>query len=142
MNLEEIMQLQMNPTVAVSRMEFNNTNELSMSPSVSISRIRLEDLVEVQMNPTVLIPRMEMPSSTEVRKPQGIEQEDMIRLTIVQKFERKCAICLSEFEDGDDLRCLIRCSHVFHVKCVNEWLKENKRCPMCRQFLKQEEESV
>jgi len=141
-NLEELAQVPMNPSVVVPRIEFNNMDELPMNPSVSMSRIRIDDMREVQMSPTVLLSRLEIPANIDARKPKGMEKDDMIKLTIVQKFERKCAICLTEFEDGEDLRCLIRCTHVFHVKCVDEWLKDNKRCPMCRQFLRKEEEPL
>lgn len=44
----------------------------------------------------------------------------------------QCGICLMEYERGDVLRTL-PCLHVFHAKCVDHWLKQNARCPECRQ---------
>ena len=43
----------------------------------------------------------------------------------------KCTICLSEFEDSEDVRRL-PCMHLFHTACVDQWLSSNKRCPICR----------
>ena len=43
----------------------------------------------------------------------------------------KCTICLSEFEVDEDVRRL-PCFHLFHVECVDQWLGQNKRCPICR----------
>lgn len=43
----------------------------------------------------------------------------------------KCTICLCEFEDEEDVRRL-PCMHLFHVPCVDQWLGQNKRCPICR----------
>lgn len=43
----------------------------------------------------------------------------------------KCTICLSEFEQEEDVRRL-PCMHLFHVECVDQWLSQNKRCPICR----------
>ncbi|KAL8566460.1 hypothetical protein ACOMHN_015096 [Nucella lapillus] len=43
----------------------------------------------------------------------------------------KCTICLSEFEEGEDVRRL-PCMHLFHMDCVDQWLSTNKNCPICR----------
>lgn len=43
----------------------------------------------------------------------------------------KCTICLSEFEEEEDVRRL-PCMHLFHIECVDQWLATNKRCPICR----------
>ncbi|XP_050397205.2 uncharacterized protein LOC126815552 [Patella vulgata] len=45
--------------------------------------------------------------------------------------QEKCTICLSEFEDGEDVRRL-PCMHLFHIECVDQWLCTNKKCPICR----------
>ncbi|KAF7041316.1 hypothetical protein CFC21_051128 [Triticum aestivum] len=43
-----------------------------------------------------------------------------------------CAVCLTEYADGDDLRWLPRCRHAFHRSCVDEWLRRRPSCPLCR----------
>lgn len=45
---------------------------------------------------------------------------------------RECPICLSEFEEGDELRILPQCMHSFHVACIDMWLYLHPNCPMCR----------
>ena len=45
--------------------------------------------------------------------------------------EEKCTICLCEYTHNDDVRRL-PCMHLFHIDCVDRWLQQNKRCPMCR----------
>ncbi|KAL5569112.1 hypothetical protein UlMin_025687 [Ulmus minor] len=43
-----------------------------------------------------------------------------------------CAVCLSEFEEGEELRTLPGCSHSFHVPCIDMWLYSHSSCPICR----------
>lgn len=45
--------------------------------------------------------------------------------------EEKCTICLSEYNLSEHVRRL-PCMHLFHVHCVDKWLKQSKRCPICR----------
>ncbi|CAL0305908.1 unnamed protein product [Lupinus luteus] len=46
-----------------------------------------------------------------------------------------CAICLSDFIGGDEIRVLPQCGHGFHVSCIDAWLKSHSSCPSCRQIL-------
>ncbi|KAL5986122.1 hypothetical protein ACLOJK_028112 [Asimina triloba] len=43
-----------------------------------------------------------------------------------------CAVCLGEFEDGEWLRLLPVCAHVFHSSCVDAWFQTHSNCPLCR----------
>ncbi|KAK2983273.1 hypothetical protein RJ640_009287 [Escallonia rubra] len=43
-----------------------------------------------------------------------------------------CAICLCEFEEGEELRTLPECAHTFHVPCIDMWLYSHPNCPVCR----------
>lgn len=46
-----------------------------------------------------------------------------------------CAICLMDFSPGEDTRVLPKCSHTFHVGCIDKWLLSQSTCPTCRQPL-------
>ncbi|CAD5335176.1 Zinc finger RING-type [Arabidopsis suecica] len=46
-----------------------------------------------------------------------------------------CAVCLREFTAEDELRLLPKCSHAFHVECIDTWLLTNSTCPLCRDNL-------
>uniref|UniRef100_A0A6N2LJJ7 RING-type E3 ubiquitin transferase n=1 Tax=Salix viminalis TaxID=40686 RepID=A0A6N2LJJ7_SALVM len=43
-----------------------------------------------------------------------------------------CAVCLCEFSGQERLRLLPRCSHAFHIDCIDTWLLSNSTCPLCR----------
>ncbi|XP_022730415.1 RING-H2 finger protein ATL52-like [Durio zibethinus] len=46
--------------------------------------------------------------------------------------EYECAVCLSVFEDGEEVRELPRCKHSFHAPCIDMWLDSHFDCPLCR----------
>ncbi|KAG9144841.1 hypothetical protein Leryth_018979 [Lithospermum erythrorhizon] len=43
-----------------------------------------------------------------------------------------CPICLAEYHPKETLRCLPDCEHCFHAECIDEWLRMNGTCPVCR----------
>lgn len=43
-----------------------------------------------------------------------------------------CPICLSEYQPKEELRTIPECNHYFHADCIDEWLKLNGTCPLCR----------
>ncbi|XP_048426467.1 RING-H2 finger protein ATL70-like [Pyrus x bretschneideri] len=43
-----------------------------------------------------------------------------------------CSICLADYKGNDTLRLLPDCRHVFHLKCVDPWLRLHPTCPVCR----------
>ena len=49
---------------------------------------------------------------------------------------KTCAICLCEFEVGEKV-CALPCDdgHIFHTKCIEQWLDTNRVCPVCRTFI-------
>ncbi|CAN1171725.1 RING-H2 finger protein ATL57, partial [Linum perenne] len=44
----------------------------------------------------------------------------------------ECVICLGEFEEGERVKVIPFCGHVFHVECVDTWLLSHVSCPLCR----------
>ncbi|KAG2725329.1 hypothetical protein I3843_01G060300 [Carya illinoinensis] len=51
-----------------------------------------------------------------------------------------CAVCLYEFEGGEEIRRLRNCRHIFHRNCLDRWMEhDQKTCPLCRtQFVPEE----
>ncbi|CAH2040846.1 unnamed protein product [Thlaspi arvense] len=43
-----------------------------------------------------------------------------------------CSICLADYKGSDTLRLLPDCGHLFHLKCVDPWLRLHPTCPVCR----------
>ncbi|KAK7276988.1 hypothetical protein RIF29_18137 [Crotalaria pallida] len=46
----------------------------------------------------------------------------------------ECCICLAKYKEKEQVRQL-PCSHMFHQKCVDQWLKIISCCPLCKQGL-------
>eukprot|EP01018_Ginkgo_biloba_P013696 Gb_22087 [translate_table: standard] len=46
--------------------------------------------------------------------------------------DTSCSICLSDYKEPEVLRMLPDCRHVFHVPCIDAWLRLHATCPMCR----------
>lgn len=69
-------------------------------------------------------------------QPQGLSAEEIEALN--SSFYRKegasveiCSICYLELATGDEIFKL-QCNHLFHRGCLEEWLKRNSLCPLCR----------
>ncbi|KAL4440787.1 hypothetical protein ABPG74_013768 [Tetrahymena malaccensis] len=68
---------------------------------------------------------------------RGLPQEIIQQIPVVNYTQRlkmiseKCTICISEFEYGEKLKQL-PCKHIYHPECVDNWLKQEKKCPVCK----------
>ncbi|GJN35712.1 hypothetical protein PR202_gb24515 [Eleusine coracana subsp. coracana] len=44
----------------------------------------------------------------------------------------QCVICLGMVQVGEMVRRLPACKHLFHVECIDMWLRSHTTCPICR----------
>ncbi|KAM9169815.1 RING finger protein 148 [Pangshura tecta] len=42
-----------------------------------------------------------------------------------------CVVCLEVYTPKDVVR-ILRCSHIFHRKCIDPWLLKHRTCPVCK----------
>ncbi|PIN15872.1 Anaphase-promoting complex (APC), subunit 11 [Handroanthus impetiginosus] len=74
------------------------------------------------------------------RPPSSGLDESLIKTITVFKYKKgdgliegtECSVCLSEFQENESLRLLPKCSHAFHLPCIDTWLKSHSNCPLCR----------
>jgi len=57
---------------------------------------------------------------------------------VITKEANKCAICLEEYNLRDKDLVVLECKtdHIFHEKCLLEWIRKNDYCPICRGSIK------
>ena len=42
-----------------------------------------------------------------------------------------CPICLDNYKK-DDILNELKCGHKYHNTCIDDWIKNNNNCPLCR----------
>ena len=47
--------------------------------------------------------------------------------------EESCSICFDNFEKRQKIKKLRKCGHEYHSTCLDKWLNDEKRCPMCNE---------
>ncbi|KAJ7297170.1 hypothetical protein O6H91_Y076100 [Diphasiastrum complanatum] len=60
----------------------------------------------------------------------------------IAKHPAGCAVCLSEFQEGEKTRLLPKCGHVFHLECIDIGLFSHSTCPLCRVSLIPESHTI
>ena len=45
--------------------------------------------------------------------------------------KKNCVICLEDFKNGDKAT-ILPCIHLFHTSCIQNWLKTQNCCPICK----------
>ncbi|CAM8897801.1 unnamed protein product [Rhodiola kirilowii] len=86
-------------------------------------------------------PRFRWSSQGGTGQQQPSFESSVIELLPIHKYQKgmksvnddaTCAVCLCDFEDGEELRSLPECLHRFHVQCIDMWLYTHLNCPVCR----------
>jgi Ring finger domain len=46
-----------------------------------------------------------------------------------------CVVCQEDLKDGERVRSLTSCSHIFHAACIEPWFERKRECPLCRKSI-------
>lgn len=55
----------------------------------------------------------------------------LVMNVVDEKHDDNCTICMSPIDRGDVVYDIL-CKHVFHCRCLDEWMHRSRTCPMCR----------
>ena len=55
--------------------------------------------------------------------------------TDTAKSADQCTVCYDNFKYGEKVKELANCKHTYHSKCIDKWLQNEKRCPVCNKMV-------
>ena len=64
---------------------------------------------------------------TPIRKPLILNNKEVKDNELLKE---GCVICLEKYQKKEKVITL-RCNHMFHQTCIEEWFKKGKSCPLC-----------
>mmetsp|Transcript_7506 Transcript_7506/g.16440 ORF Transcript_7506/g.16440 Transcript_7506/m.16440 type:complete len:734 (+) Transcript_7506:116-2317(+) len=99
-----------------------------------------QDDLEIGKGPSesshTTVPTSNGTSTSSSSMPEAPQQVEMAPLEV--EAHAKCAICLEDICNGQQLRPLPKCGHKFHSQCLDQWvsmkvaMNQETRCPTCR----------
>lgn len=121
--------------------ERSSTTEVRESSVEAPARVTSENARQDDINPD----NMNYEELVELGETVGVEKkgisEDLLDQLPTFKYKtgffskkkknEDCVICQMGYSSGDRLTTL-PCQHQYHSKCIREWLKVSKDCPVCK----------
>merc|ERR1712151_996440 len=73
---------------------------------------------------------------TDVKKIEQVMSSSAVdalpRVSDAAFIQDSCVVCLCDMTEGQDIRMLPSCRHLFHMGCLRSWLtSEKSKCPLC-----------
>ncbi|CAN7005289.1 E3 ubiquitin-protein ligase MBR2 isoform X1 [Brassica rapa] len=65
------------------------------------------------------------------------ETDETGAISLKKDDDIKCSICQEEYVDGDEVGTM-PCEHMYHVSCVQQWLRMKNWCPICKTSAEEE----
>ncbi|KAE8722116.1 putative Ubiquitin-like superfamily protein [Hibiscus syriacus] len=107
---------------------------LSCAVGIAVFACFFDRNVQRNNSPTAVLPQP-MVSATGLDESTIESYEKMVvgdSRRIPGPNDATCPICLSEYRTTETIRCIPECKHCFHAECIDEWLRLNTSCPVCR----------
>ncbi|KAK9291134.1 hypothetical protein L1049_009322 [Liquidambar formosana] len=100
------------------------------SPSPQQRRITRQQIARQPPDPEPFVIDVGLDEATILSYPKVLYSE--AKLQNKDSSATCCSICLADYKGTDMLRLLPDCGHLFHLKCVDPWLRLHPTCPVCR----------
>ena len=102
---------------------------MNLCKSIKIHRERINQL-EILNDPTTFSPRM-VPGYNTMEPQYKIVKIKEHLFNDDEYSSELCSICLDNYKKEDILNEL-KCGHKYHNTCIDDWIKNNNTCPLCR----------
>ena len=84
--------------------------------------------MRIMMNP-------HKPKKTIQNLSQYFEETELTQSILDKGKQKSCSICLEDFKVGDKIMYL-PCFDYYHSKCIETWVHNSDRCPLCNTEIK------
>ena len=74
--------------------------------------------------------QMHQPKRTIPNLKEIFGETDLTQNMLDNGEQKKCSICLEDFEVGTKI-IYLPCFHYYHAKCIETWVKNSDKCPLC-----------
>lgn len=100
------------------------TNHTALSDLLNLFNIPISN----SMEPVIVRPTQETINAT-----------TSLRAASVQDEQEMCSVCQDHYTEGQALRTIRGCGHVFHKACIDQWFDRNVHCPVCRADIREQD---
>lgn len=111
---------------------------LLSAPSLMSENPTYEDLLTLQDLIGQVKPQVTTQEELDKHMDQLYEVSDGMASTDYKQIhpcllEERCQVCLTDYQEGEIVRKLASCGHLYHQDCIDTWLLKGKNnCPLCR----------
>ena len=64
-----------------------------------------------------------------------LEERELTQSMLEKGEQKNCSICLENFEVGEKI-IYLPCFHYYHAQCIEKWVKNSDKCPLCNNEIK------
>jgi hypothetical protein len=110
----------------------NNTNRNRNNLVVDIPSFRNEDIFHNRLNQLRLNRNFQADVINRRRvRNMSLPETKIDNISSLDSDRKSCSICLCDYIIGDTV-IILPCIHMYHSKCISEWLKNQDFCPLCK----------
>ena len=106
----------------VNTLLYPNNNNIQRENNIN-NNINNNHILQSFFNPIPIIP-----TATQIENARRIA----IFGNITRPINNACPITLDRFNDNETVSVIRYCNHIFNTDALNNWFRENCRCPVCR----------
>ena len=90
-------------------------------------------IIQGPHGPAILIPKQKKKTIDNLS--QYIEEQSLTKDMLEKGEQKNCSICLEDFIVGEKI-IYLPCFHYYHAKCIEKWMKNSDKCPLCNNEIK------
>lgn len=94
-------------------------------------------LMSILLNAVTSMPRTDLEPVVVSPDNQTIDRTTTLRSAHETDEEDVCSICQDQYTEGQAIRSITHCTHMFHKSCIDQWFEQNVHCPVCRYDIRQ-----